>query len=310
MKKLSYVLALPIATALVWGFAVNIVYAQEKIIQGQNVPVKEVPVVTVKGIKADKVISSNNDVVVKKASGKTTVAGVEANTVNDVVIVAKGTSIGGQQIATVNGDAVARGVGNTISVVGTQNDVAVISKVQGMATATGMGQQAKISDVVIRGNSAVGSVGGKSLSDVKTIGAAQVNDVVITGRSANIAGTQARGGNDVSVGNFNVNRVESTGHLFISKEKISLVIDKNTTKKQLEQYQAQLKEKNIDLKIKKIETGADDKITYVEIAVDCNDGFKGSVGGSPIKNDNVGFYRVYTKNSSSPFGVGSGDENE
>lgn len=175
MKKLSYVLALPIATGLVWGFAVNIVYAQHTVIQGQNVPVKEVPTITVKGVQAEN-FTSKNGVVVKKGAEKIMVAGVEVNAVNDVAIVAKGTTLTGQPLTVVNGYEVAKGTGNNISVFGVQNDAVAIvdgKRINSVSAVT-------VNDLVPKAlNGKVAGVNGVQIDDLPRISV-----------RGNVAGTQ------------------------------------------------------------------------------------------------------------------------
>jgi hypothetical protein len=96
--------------------------------------------------------------------------------------------------------------------------------------------------------------------------------------------------------------------LTITDSAIYLLIDKHTTRDQLDDYKTQLAKKNITLSIPKIEFDADNNIKSLSFAVNCNDGFSGSAS-SNFKRDNgpVGFYRIYRNNSPSPFGAGGMD---
>lgn len=98
------------------------------------------------------------------------------------------------------------------------------------------------------------------------------------------------------------NQKINTG-LLVDSTKVTLSIDKNTTNDEINSFQTRLKELNIDLNIDKIEFGSDNKIKFLSISVDCNDGFKGSVNQTLGDNDKIGFYRVYDKNGQSPFGM-------
>lgn len=91
--------------------------------------------------------------------------------------------------------------------------------------------------------------------------------------------------------------------LFLNKSKVLLSIDRNTSKDQLNEYQTKLRERNIQLNIERIEFDQENKIKFLKISVDCHDGFKGSVSQSLKENEKIGFYRIYDKNVSSPFGM-------
>lgn len=105
MKKLSYVLALPIATGLVWGLAINVVYAQEKVVEIRSKTTNEVPVVKVQGVKTEN-ITSTGRVVERKADGRKTVAGIEVTGANNVTVAGVGTigstTIAGREVKTTN----------------------------------------------------------------------------------------------------------------------------------------------------------------------------------------------------------------
>jgi len=91
--------------------------------------------------------------------------------------------------------------------------------------------------------------------------------------------------------------------LFADSTKVTLSMDMNTSVIDISNYQAKLKELNIDLKVDKIEFDSNNKIKFLSISVDCNDGFKGSVNQTMGENDRIGFYRIYTKDAQSPFGM-------
>jgi hypothetical protein len=88
------------------------------------------------------------------------------------------------------------------------------------------------------------------------------------------------------------------------KDKVVLTIDENTTSAELEDYRVKLEARNIDFRINKIEQeNSTGKIISIEISVDCNDGFKGTIKQRLNMNKVVGFYRNYNKKSQSPFGM-------
>jgi hypothetical protein len=91
--------------------------------------------------------------------------------------------------------------------------------------------------------------------------------------------------------------------LVLGKEEVFLMINKNTTSVQLDEYRTKLKVRNIDFKVEKIEFDAENKIKTIEISVDCNDGFLGTIKETLDDNKTIGFYRIYSKNAQSPFGM-------
>ncbi|MDD3321346.1 MAG: hypothetical protein PHS59_07870 [Paludibacter sp.] len=91
--------------------------------------------------------------------------------------------------------------------------------------------------------------------------------------------------------------------LFADQTKVLLSIDGNTSYDQLNQYKIDLKRLNIDLNIKKVEFADNGKMIKLEIAVDCNDGFKGTVKQVLRNNNRIGFYRIYDESAPSAFGM-------
>ena len=91
--------------------------------------------------------------------------------------------------------------------------------------------------------------------------------------------------------------------LFADSTKVLLSMDRNTSYDQLNQYKNDLKQLNIDLNIKKVEFDDNGKMKRLEIAVDCHDGFKGTVKQTLSRNNKIGFYRIYDKSATSPFGM-------
>ena len=98
-------------------------------------------------------------------------------------------------------------------------------------------------------------------------------------------------------------KFKSEAGLLILKEGIFLVINRNTTPAELDEYRTKLKVRNIDLSVEKIDFDADKKIKTIDISVDCNDGFLCSAKETLDNNNIVGFYRIYSKNAQSPFGM-------
>lgn len=177
MKKLSYVLALPIASGLVWGFAVNVVYAQEKVIETKNVPAKEVRVNSVDEVKAEKVASKNN--VTLKARNKAGVARTGVVAVNDVVIVGGATGRGGEQVSAVR-DVVVRGTVDRV--IDSRNDVVVVAKADNVNDVRRTNVKRVVDDVVVENLQA----------ETRTVGVGRINDVVVAGRTDNVIGSQVR----------------------------------------------------------------------------------------------------------------------
>lgn len=82
---------------------------------------------------------------------------------------------------------------------------------------------------------------------------------------------------------------------------VCLTIGKNTTLSELKDYQAKLKARNINFMVTKIELDSLKKIKTIEISVNCNDGFKGTIKQTLNNQKLVGFCRNYSKNTLSPF---------
>lgn len=114
---------------------------------------------------------------------------------------------------------------------------------------------------------------------------------------------------DKKIGNMNIaaifilNLFFQNPNLIVSKERIILSIDQNTTNNSLKYYKEQLKEKNINFSIYKINRNDKGTIDFIEITVNCNDGFKGRLKKKFINADKIGFLRDYTKNSDIPFSI-------
>ncbi len=274
MKKMSYVLALPITMVLVWGFAVNVVYAQSKVEEVKtNKGTVEKTAGTGKVIELRALKPAN----VKQTKGHLAVENVKRNEVVETSVIPNGavvTNVRGVSVAniiTTKGHEVA---------VATSND--------------------KLSSVTISGNPVIvgtTAVAGSPIAENKN----STNEVY----ASNII--KAKNNGVVEIRGTSVRNIKKAG-VYISKEKIALIIDENTTKQQLDEYKAKLKEKNVDFKINQLKLGTGNKVSYIEFSIDCNDGFKGSASGSPSANGSIGFYRSYNKNAA-PFMMGSGEEN-
>jgi hypothetical protein len=94
--------------------------------------------------------------------------------------------------------------------------------------------------------------------------------------------------------------------LVISDEKVTCIINRNTSWEELQEYKARLWEKKqIKFDIEQVDFNRAKQITKIKIRVDCNDGFKGSAQ-TVFKDDKskMSFYRIYDKAAGSPFGIG------
>ena len=276
MKKMSYVLALPIATVLVWGFAVNVVYAQSKVEE-----VKTAKVVVEKAVGTGQVVEVR--------SLKQPTVSTKGHLVAESV---KRKEVSGTSIIPSN------------AVVGSIRATAVSNMVtaKGHQMAVGSSNE-KLSSVTISANPAV--AGREVVNVVGTPMAAidgSKNDISVSGM------VKARNNQVSEVRVTGLANIKKEAGLYISKEKIALIIDENTTKQQLDEYKAKLKEKNVDLKINQVKLSTENKVTYIDFSVDCNDGFKGAASGTPKTNGSIGFYRSYHKNAT-PFAMGSIEEN-
>ena len=95
---------------------------------------------------------------------------------------------------------------------------------------------------------------------------------------------------------------DKTG-LTIEQNRILLSIDKNTTPEQIATYRESLLKKNIKFWVEKVAFDEKEKIKYIKIMVDCNDGFKGSSAETFLnEKTKIGFYRIYNTKGS-PFGM-------
>jgi hypothetical protein len=96
-----------------------------------------------------------------------------------------------------------------------------------------------------------------------------------------------------------------TRGLLIKEDLVILVIDHATTTAELDYFKEYLnKELNISLEYE-VKLNKKDRLKWVKITVDCNDGFKGSFWADvKKKTTNIGFYRVYDTEVTTPFGVG------
>ncbi|MEE1946062.1 M56 family metallopeptidase [Pedobacter sp. KR3-3] len=273
MKKLSYVLALPIASGLVWGFAVNIVYAQEKVIETKNVPVKELRVNRADEVKTENITLKGNGTL--KARTKAGAAATDIVAVNDVRVIGSATGGSGGQVSEVRGGLVR---GTIDRVVDSRNDVVVVAKADDISNVRVAGVGRTVNDVTL------GNLQGQTRSVGVARSGNSVQDLHVTGSGI-------------------ARPIEQKAGLYITKEKIVLLIDENTTKQELEAYQEKLKEKDITLSFNKLKF-ENNKISYLEIAVSCKNGPSGTASGEPNAKDKIGFYRVFDKNAPSNFGIG------
>lgn len=91
----------------------------------------------------------------------------------------------------------------------------------------------------------------------------------------------------------------------IIKNKVEIVFNASMTLAVLEKIKAGLKKEKIDLDFEKLEFNPfDGKLSFIKFHVDCHDGFKGSAEYPISNNKKIGFYRDYSQNVESPFGVG------
>lgn len=84
---------------------------------------------------------------------------------------------------------------------------------------------------------------------------------------------------------------------------IAVVFNKEMTKKDLENLQKNLKEKNIILVFNKLKFNKN-KLAYIDFSIDFGDGFSGSSKSVIGRNKEIGFIRDYDENAEQPFVVG------
>ncbi len=88
------------------------------------------------------------------------------------------------------------------------------------------------------------------------------------------------------------------------KNRVEVIFTNKLTFDDLVKIKADLKAKNITIVYQKIEFDKEKHLSAINISVDCNDGFKGSVSSKPLTNDNkVRFCRDFSKKSKEPFAI-------
>ena len=90
-------------------------------------------------------------------------------------------------------------------------------------------------------------------------------------------------------------------------ENLFLTITSSTKKEELSNISAEFKDqKNILIDFSKSDFDNNGVIKNLNISVDCQDGFSGSTHASSLflKMNDYGFYRNYSENVESPFGIG------
>jgi hypothetical protein len=95
--------------------------------------------------------------------------------------------------------------------------------------------------------------------------------------------------------------------LLITTDEVICTIDRTTTIEQLQAFKTRLwNEKKITLDINEFEVNDENNhIEKVGIAVDCHDGFKGSITTTlHTRWAKVGFYRSYASQANTPFAIG------
>lgn len=89
-------------------------------------------------------------------------------------------------------------------------------------------------------------------------------------------------------------------------KRIQVLFNQNISFTELGLIQSDCDKKGIRLTFKKIEYNEVGKLHSLSFKVDCKDGFSGSASTEHLTKDlRFGFYRDYTENTKSPFGVGA-----
>ncbi len=93
--------------------------------------------------------------------------------------------------------------------------------------------------------------------------------------------------------------------LVVKEDLVILIVDHASTVIELEGYKERLKkELNMSLEYE-LKFNKKDQLKWIKLTVDCNDGFKGSFSSDvKKKTTNIGFYRVYDTEVTTPFAVG------
>lgn len=98
---------------------------------------------------------------------------------------------------------------------------------------------------------------------------------------------------------FVVSTLSFTGN----KKVITVVFNKEMTKRDLMNLQKNLKEKNIVLVFNEIKFNRK-KLAYIDFSIDFGDGFAGSSKSIIGKNKEIGFIRNYDEDADQPFVIG------
>lgn len=92
----------------------------------------------------------------------------------------------------------------------------------------------------------------------------------------------------------------------IKEVRIEVIFNRLTKFNDLVKIKFDLAEKGITLEYKKLEFDENGGLVGIDFKVDCNDGFKGSSQNLKLTNQSkFGFFRDYSKTSSSAFGTGN-----
>lgn len=101
---------------------------------------------------------------------------------------------------------------------------------------------------------------------------------------------------------FSMNAQDKTS---LTKQRIEVVFNKNTSVEDLANIKEQLAERNISIKFSDIAFNEKGNLKTIEFTVDCKDGFKGSskISNLLVDGSNLGFFRDYTEGIADPFGT-------
>lgn len=92
----------------------------------------------------------------------------------------------------------------------------------------------------------------------------------------------------------------------IKKSNIEVVFNRHLEFNDLVRIKQGLSQKGISIDYKKLSFDNSGKLRSITFFVDCKDGFSGGTEAYNLTNQSqVGFYRDYTKDTSSPFGTRS-----
>ncbi len=83
--------------------------------------------------------------------------------------------------------------------------------------------------------------------------------------------------------------------------RVTMVLDHTTTKDEITEYKAKLRDRNIDFKIMAYAFNKDKTLKYIKFYINCKDGFMSGIEKQMDSTSCILFYRDYTPQGTDPF---------